>query len=910
MSAQQPQPVPDSKIITLLEENKLNPDIDPPGTFTITLDEQVILKDGDSLQMNKAFIDNTPAETSFVEVTEAETEITIKHGIYLTDIHANETDAKPTWGKWSSDVAYRPDAKKYVMQNEQPSFGNTFLNWKLSDNTGSGGTQDFQVELNSLVPEDNTGFEYEVIDSISPPTAPAYPISPGLPLEKQYMLGGHMILKQTDSKDPLIGPYEFYFYPRGYTPTGSAPGPNDHTAVFQRWTDSEAKILGWRATINSDSTETIEERKWLFTTAPPTLYNYFSTAGLPHMIQLNSFSMPMNNEWSPAYYEHSIDPNAPWFPGVTIQWYDPRTESNHIQTKVFNAKPYAPLVDSSGNLVHSAMDVLYPELKKYTIPRPEVPKEFQEAKYGWGPNSGWDWYQLKQFVDPYAKTSPELLPPIVFSIDHPPTLKTWFFNKDGVPEDAAFVNFRDTRYYNSKTFEFTCQPWQLRDTSPVVQPDATGTTLLPREYTSTFTIPSGKYTNENFAKLLTDTFNSLTNPIVGLSNNPLGEASENNLAGFSSSYFYQTTYETMQQYDGYSATASDPNVRGNLTRYPNNYVYSKIVTPERTLFDGTVLAEIPAKTKTQGGFQPYWVSEDGQSLFQFDDQHTNPTSAVPGVARGFGASSVSVLFDEAESAFSIAQAHTPIYSDGPTVGGQATDGSQIIQQIAVAYPDEDPPVNTLSWLPTHKTADASSGIFFTSMEPESLFFNKMRLDRNMLTTLGAQNPVIKDFTSTESSFATVTKLESTMTHTMKLNKGVNITGLFLGADSLVPKNASFSTVSSYTNQIATTDLVSITGDGLVVASDDDPFYSIEISGINNQSIFGQNQKNNLVQAIVGKYYNNGTFTSSEGDGFMYVHKGEPMSIKNLRVRILTSQGQPQEGLGAQSAVVLTLSTTK
>ena len=96
----------------------------------------------------------------------------------------------------------------------------------------------------------------------------------------------------------------------------------------------------------------------------------------------------------------------------------------------------------------------------------------------------------------------------------------------------------------------------------------------------------------------------------------------------------------------------------------------------------------------------------------------------------------------------------------------------------------------------------------------------------------------------------------------------------------------------------------------MVASDDDPYYSIEISGINNQSIFGQNQKNNLVQAIVGKYYNNGTFTSSEGDGFMYVHKGEPMSIKNLRVRILTSQGQPQEGLGAQSAVVLTLSTTK
>ena len=85
---------------------------------------------------------------------------------------------------------------------------------------------------------------------------------------------------------------------------------------------------------------------------------------------------------------------------------------------------------------------------------------------------------------------------------------------------------------------------------------------------------------------------------------------------------------------------------------------------------------------------------------------------------------------------------------------------------------------------------------------------------------------------------------------------------------------------------------------------------MEISGINNQDIIGQPVKNNLIQAMIGKYYSNGNFTESQGDGLIYQHRGEPIVIKSLRVRILNSLGEVQPGLGPNSAVILNINTEK
>ena len=157
-----------------------------------------------------------------------------------------------------------------------------------------------------------------------------------------------------------------------------------------------------------------------------------------------------------------------------------------------------------------------------------------------------------------------------------------------------------------------------------------------------------------------------------------------------------------------------------------------------------------------------------------------------------------------------------------------------------------------------------------------------------------------------------------------LTKGVNITGLFNGVDNLIVKkpyggaavpgnnpSANFAVQPRVYSQAVETDtLVSIIGDSLVNAVEDDPYFQIEISGINNQNIVGQPTKNNLVQGIVGKFYSNGNFTQDEDSGFAYVHRGEPLVIRSLGVRILDSLGEPEEGLGPSSAVVLKISTDK
>ena len=902
----QPTPLPDTKVITLLEENKLNQGIDDNGTFSINLKEQVILREGDSIELTNAFIDTTPSEETFIEVGADETEITVKHGIYLTDTPDNENAGadKPSWGRWSDNVAYRPDAKKYILSNEEPAFGNTFFEWTQSNNTfAPPSTSLFTTEIQALVPEENTGFEY-VVNAVIPDDAVAeYPASTGLVLDTKYYMGGHMILKPTFSTDIFVGGYEFYYYPRGYTPAGSEPAENDHTAVFKRWTDSVGNILGWRAIANPNTTETIEERKWLFQSDFEG-YNYFSTGGKSHMVQLNSILLPVNLNWIPEMEGGNIKPGFPEYAGLDVQYVDPRTNKTHVISKIFNNGHYDIITNKQGVVIGGGMDAIAPEIKPFLVPYEQRPPEFKIAQYGWGQNSGWEFYRFKQFIDPYDTSSPQILPKIVFSIDDPPQVKYYFYTPEGKGIDTGFVNTK-SQFFRPNFNGSVVQPSQLTDTSPVINPDETGTTLVPREYTSTFTIPQGKYTNSDFAKLLTDKFNELKSPIVGLSNNPTGENQPLNSAGFSSSYFYQTTYELLQQYDGYSGGAgADPNERTNLTRYPNNYVYSKVVTPERTLSDGTVLAEIPAKVATFSGYQPYWVSEDGESLFQYIDTEVNPTSPSNGTAHGFGASEFSIIFDEEEQAFSIAQAHTPIYNNGATVDGTITNGNQIIKQFKVDAPTD------LSFLGTLKSADTSSGIFLTSLEPQSLFFTKMRLDKHILTNLGQQEPKIKDFTGADSSFTTVTHLSSTMVHPVTLNKGINVTGLFNGVDGLVTKKATYFQQQPWGEAIETDTLVSLIGNSFTQSVDDDAFYQIEISGINQQEFYGQNKKNNLIQGIVGKYYSNGNFTQQEGGGLEYTHKGDALSIKSLRVRILDSQGEPQEGLGGKSAVILTLSSEK
>lgn len=980
----QPQVFPDTKIITLLESNSINSD-PLGGEFSINLNEQLVLKEGDTLELDKVFVDTTPSEETFITITEEEQEITIKHGMYLTDMIPNDassdgatppvlTPVLPAWGSWSKGLADRPDGKKYILQNEELAFANQKLDWEQGNNQfAAAGLPEFKTEFTPLVPEDNDGFEY-IITALVP--ADATPVdlasTAGFTLDTKYYMNGHCRLIATGSSDPLLGAFEFYYYNRYYTPPGGVFGVNDHQAVLTRWTNGKSgadfQILGWKIKANPDTTETNVGRLWQFLSDAQG-YNYFDTGGTEHMIEIVEFAMVLDHNFSPVIemgQPQDLNPLFPFFPGYTFTWYDPRTQRNNSFTKKFDARAYdpvtVPIPGPSAEVTKGGMILLQSEVQSKLIPyegaggratyglpvgRAKDKKSYPKTGWESDDSNGFNFYKLSSFQDPFARDSQLTIPRIVISADHMPVISTWYYDKNGKPYYTGFVNYNPGTESWATTnaqgdVKMQTNSKQILHKLPVINPVAGGRVFNPREYSTTFKINPGKYTNGDLAQILTDAINANKSPVIGLSNNPAGPGIAGpgntgtpegtkfeplvNSAGYSSSYFFQTTYELMQQADGY--TIADESLPIPLTRYPNDYVYSKTAIPPRILQSKT-LAAIPAplpvspstNPATNVGTQPYFLSEDAYDLFQFKADNVQPFSVLNNQrARNVGASEVSILFDETEQAFTIAQAHTNIVAGGQTGGAPATEPAvQLIQ----AKGD-----NPTSYFGNQVIADTYSGIFFTALEPQSLWFDKMKLNRSLLVNIGANNHVISNFTDTrnsDSGFSSTTapQLESVLCSPMRLNNGENITGIFNGVDILVNKiqaeagdpskevpNSFAVQPEGYSLLVATDTLVSLVGDSFVNATEDDPYYAIEISGINHQDIFGQTHKNSLIQGVVGKFYSNGNFTQSENSGFGYTHKGEPMIIRSINVRILDSKGKLERGLGRQSALILKLSTDK
>ena len=913
MSEPQPQPTPAIKTITLLEENKEAFVGDPNGTFTIQLKEELILKEGDELQVSKAFVDTTTIGSNFITVDDDETEIEIKTGIYYRDVVENTpsgttppvTYTRPAWGKWSVDTTERRDGQKYILQNQEPSYLNTFFDWKGTDNPAliplpSPYPPDFNVELSPIDPVSNNGFQYNIIPEPAPGDTPAFPASPNLPLEQKYMLGGHMVFDQTKSE------IRFLFYPRTFVPSGSTPAANDHTAVITRWRDSTNSILGWKVIANPDTTNTVEEQKWLFA-KDQFGYNYFGDRGKSHYMQLDSCIFPVNSNW-----DANLDPaKQSQVPAVTFRY----TDQTGVKTLTKSFPFYQVKSDlAKGRLVNSGMKDFLKALRQnpntpgggsvLRIFHHDVPEEFQSGN-GW--DRDWEWWKWTQWRDPHdpnPQNPTPAIPPIVYSTDAPVEIRYTNFSTTKTPADSGFVN-PESQYMSADKLGNVLQGYQLQFSTSLSNPTSSGSTMTPREYTTRFTINKGIYSYDAFAQLLTDKLNIAQTPVVGLYNNPDVPSQPQNFAGYSSSYTLQTSYELMMQYDGYNE--KDTGI--GYPNYPNNWCYSGNDILPRTGPNGETLPLIPARVNTNPGVQPFFISEDGTRLFSYDAANVHPIGG--GIPQVVGAESLSFIFDESSSTFQIGQAHTPIYIDGapidpsdPSAGKEP--GAKIVKQITVALNTDN------SFVGENKIADTSSGIFITSLEPQSLFFNKMRLNRDILAHIGQTSFPLQNFSlNANSQFTGDESLTDVKCSPIILAKGREITGVFLGQDSLVSKNGNFYELKNgFAESIEDATPITISGDTLITASDDQSFYQIEIAGINQNEIIGQNQKNSLIQAIIGKYFSTNSFTSSNGDGITYQHVGDPLIIKNLRVRVLDTQGNVQSGLGPNSAIVLQLNTTK
>ena len=107
--------------------------------------------------------------------------------------------------------------------------------------------------------------------------------------------------------------------------------------------------------------------------------------------------------------------------------------------------------------------------------------------------------------------------------------------------------------------------------------------------------------------------------------------------------------------------------------------------------------------------------------------------------------------------------------------------------------------------------------------------------------------------------------------------------------------------------IDTTETTEIKAPNVVVGANlDSAYYLVEININGNEMLNSDGGGSNNIVGIINRYYSVSSYTSTEG-GFTYVHKGEPININTLQIRILNPDRTPVLNLGTDNSLFLKLS---
>ena len=450
------------------------------------------------------------------------------------------------------------------------------------------------------------------------------------------------------------------------------------------------------------------------------------------------------------------------------------------------------------------------------------------------------------------------------------------------------------------------------------------------------TMKGGTFTYAGWARRLTDILNQVPPRRTtaagvgfnGLSNNPGNPAQLPNVPTFTTTRLLTDTVEL-----GYQGLQFPSNRQGQPWGVTNGAPPVAVPNVRTLKADGTTPTDVQDSTSEQ----PYWMAESGQAIFRWKEGLTDPngdsvaastvdpspiTNRQPPQVYGrngpkyAGAESVSIVYNEAASAFEIVQMHSNLYS--------ATSGAIITRQFQSGLPNT-PYVETMGEL---SIADQDGGIFLTDWQPASIWHDKMNMDPNTLVHTGGAYTTDNDFSAGAGSFTNplfYPNLESVSGQKVNLIPGLNITGNFISSTALIDKRVNVPSTpgarratdflggnfqspdTDFNLEVETDTPVTILGRTIIPSDITDPFFLVELSGINRNEIYGLQQDNKLISQIVGRYFAVGSYTQGNADGSIsYTHRGEPMLLSELGVRILDSNGNEIEGdvLNGSSAVII------
>jgi len=325
----------------------------------------------------------------------------------------------------------------------------------------------------------------------------------------------------------------------------------------------------------------------------------------------------------------------------------------------------------------------------------------------------------------------------------------------------------------------------------------------------------------------------------------------------------------------------------------------------------------------------FFVFDDG-NLFQvyyyrhFNSSYNNFSSFV-GSSQG-----IQFEYDEGTTRINIIAMHSPVFVPTDITDTQSELTLGINYQITSVYDNDTtkavkPFINNdpdnLPYKYTYQTD--MGGVVISDLEPRK-FWEDLGFDIPTLTA----NPYYNDNeTRTLSGVIGTDYTTTAFTATLpkfNIELGKNATGNFVDLAAvrpvttmttflipplLVPGGANFKTglgvgIIPYGSSI--TDTFKVESTKRVAGADlDSAYYLVEVDLHQNKMLNANGGEKRTIAGIINRYYSISSYTALEG-GFTYIHRGEPMIINSLHIRILMPDGSQVQGLGTDNAVFLKL----
>tara|TARA_R110000782_G_scaffold45394_3_gene100877 strand:+ start:8056 stop:10290 length:2235 start_codon:yes stop_codon:yes gene_type:complete len=486
-----------------------------------------------------------------------------------------------------------------------------------------------------------------------------------------------------------------------------------------------------------------------------------------------------------------------------------------------------------------------------------------------------------------------------------------------------------------------------------------------------FTIKAGSYTPQHLAQTLTDNFSflnvdDLRNKIVrptgkvilngeGIGNLPVG-AETYGWASLASGLWLDLPYgfEDYDKYLGWTLRvrfASGTVAPLTFTTQDNTIIERKVgqqdyqfallnlwteavpanvqvvfdIIPSETAFDlGSKFLQTTMNYQAKG--------PDGANCYAFVDCNkdnpnnilTFPVLGIVAQAMVIGSNQMEVIYDEDIKRFKFNYIHFPFTAglgSAPALVKQInavneTNGTTGV----VTY------VNDYDKGSVNQVSASYGGVFFTHLEPESLFKDLMGFnytDKSIIASV-IQNSTTHDFKGGPDIGSRVAvEYSGVTTPEIKLIYGQHITRQQVSIADMIGEPSNYTTyepIIAQTPSIVTgrvlvdrTQVQSIIAEnnGLQIGVQDSGFYVFEVElGMQyNMSIGSSNRKNTFtrnIRAIVDRYYSVNSYTSSQGSNTEYIHYGQPTIIKSIKVTIRNSNGLIIDHLGDDNSVFINI----